>query len=728
MSPAAPVHVHALTGCAPRPLGAWLKAVAVLRIVAEQADPAARGWWRGDTFFLACRLDEAALVRFFLHDYRPAPILSPWNKDAGFMKADDKVLDGLLASASPRFEGLRAAVRAGREAVAAAATPETRLQQKLSDKQRIQLHSHVRLRGEALRWVRAVMVVREDGDAKFPSLLGAGGADGRFEFGRNFVQGIDVLFDFAAPEGGPRPGAEAGLRASLFAAPARYEARGAIGQFSPHLAGGANMGTGPLADATPSPWELPLLLEGALLFTAGTSRRLQGSANLPGVAAAPFSVYGAGAGYGSASGADVQPRGELWLPLWDRPWTAGELAALLREGRAGLGREGVQDALGMARAVSRLGVARGVSAFERYGFMVRNGLSNFAIPLGRWRVQAEPRASLIDDLHARDWWPRLRRAAGDKGAPNQLGRLEGQVTTAIMGALQHGDDPRRWQALLLALAQIEAQLVDSGAYTAEKRLSPIPWLSPGWIAAADDGGPELPLALALAGAHDPDHPRDAVRGHWLPLDELGGFAKGSRALAKDPRVVCAGRDPVQDLLQLVLRRITEAEAGAARRLPLAPRPGLGARPSDLMALLRGEVDLARCMGLARALAALRWTELRPHHLPARPASELAEVDPAWAALRLCHLARPWGARAPRVPVDPAIGRALAADDLPRAAAVALRRLRAHGLPAALCSAFAPRGAARLLGASLAFPIDDPTAADLARLLSPQLDQEPDHVR
>ncbi len=37
--------VHRLGGCAPTPLANYLKALGILRVVAEQADAEARGWW-----------------------------------------------------------------------------------------------------------------------------------------------------------------------------------------------------------------------------------------------------------------------------------------------------------------------------------------------------------------------------------------------------------------------------------------------------------------------------------------------------------------------------------------------------------------------------------------------------------------------------------------------------------------------------------------------------------
>ena len=41
-----------LRGCAPEPLIHYLKALGILRLIAEQLDPQARAAWHGDTFML----------------------------------------------------------------------------------------------------------------------------------------------------------------------------------------------------------------------------------------------------------------------------------------------------------------------------------------------------------------------------------------------------------------------------------------------------------------------------------------------------------------------------------------------------------------------------------------------------------------------------------------------------------------------------------------------------
>ena len=78
------MHDIEITGCAPLPLAAYLKAFGLLQIVANQADSEAAGGWRDDTFILRSRLSRDPLIEFLLEQYRPAPILAPWNGGSGF--------------------------------------------------------------------------------------------------------------------------------------------------------------------------------------------------------------------------------------------------------------------------------------------------------------------------------------------------------------------------------------------------------------------------------------------------------------------------------------------------------------------------------------------------------------------------------------------------------------------------------------------------------------------
>lgn len=104
--------VHRLTGCRPTPLASYLKSLGILRLVAQQKDPAVRAFWRDDTFHLVTTLSADALRSFFLDEYSPTPVVGPWNGGSGFYEGDPREgLDAILASTSPRLEAYRSTIQ-----------------------------------------------------------------------------------------------------------------------------------------------------------------------------------------------------------------------------------------------------------------------------------------------------------------------------------------------------------------------------------------------------------------------------------------------------------------------------------------------------------------------------------------------------------------------------------------------------------------------------------------
>jgi CRISPR-associated protein Csx17 len=739
------IHIHELGGCAPTPLAHYLKALGILRLVAEQADPEARGWWEGDRFRLATHLEQSALERFFLEQYQPTPFVSPWNKGSGFFYENDPGLTPAENSTAIRFGRVREGIKASRlllDELSAAdqasraikaevkEIKDKKLKQKLKDspqyKKRLaeaerkfktlkaDLIPRIRLswRGPHREWLDVAMVLLEDERPKFPALLGTGGNDGRLDFTNNFMQRLNEVFDFEDTEGRPRSLSQQWFSAALWGdVTLGYQSGKAVGQYLPGMAGGANSGNGPDADSLLNPVDFLLMFEGAVLFTAHATRRLGVSQTSR--AAAPFAVGAQGAGYASAADADESARGEQWMPLWSQPITLSELCHLFAEGRAQIGAKSVSEPLDLARAVARLGIARGITSFQRYGYIERNGQANLAVPLGRFRVpdRISPRLACLDDLDA--WLPRLRRQARGKEASARLRYAERRLADALFAVVQHPAEANRWQTVLLALAEVEGVLVTGSGFKA----GPVPKLRPEWVAAADDGSASFRLAVACA----LQSPTDSIRRHWLPLGKGGGFATSGNPprLLVGPEVVLHGRNGVGDAIALVERRLIEAGQGGERRLPLTAAPQAAALPTDLAALVAGQIDLDLTMTLARSLMAIdrqAWQK-GPTSQTAVAGGGISYPDDAWLATRLALM--PWPlADGRQIGADPAIVRRLASGDGAAAVEISLRRLRAAGIGAAVrVSAVTPEQA-RLWAAALAFPIDQPTAAAFVRRLDP----------
>ncbi|NLF18991.1 MAG: type I-U CRISPR-associated protein Csx17 [Lentisphaerae bacterium] len=707
------IHIHHLTGCAPTPLAHYLKALGILRLVAQQKDPEARGWWQDEAFHLATRLDREALERFFLEEYAPTPIVAPWNGGSGFYPKDRKAgLNAITASAETRFAPFSQAVTTAKAILGTRSDAA-----KGNEKASLMGTLRSTLRSGALEAMDAAVVIGANSDPSYPSLLGTGWNDGRLDFSNNFMQRLAELF-----LGGSRDCPPPDIASSLWhrASPGAH-GKTAIGQFLPGGAGGANATTGPEGVSQVNPWDFVLMLEGAILLRAAVTRRIE--AHSASQAAAPFAIRPASCGYASASRSERDTRGEQWMPLWTSPSTLTEISRVFADGRAQLGRSRVSRPVDFARSVARMGVARGIAAFQRFGYLERNGQANLAVPLGRWEVMQQPHQNALDDLDRTAWLDRLQRAARDDHAPASLVTAHRAADEAIMAVCAHGSETERWQALLLALTDVEAQLVRGGGFTQKCGLQPIPPLSAGWIVAAGNDSTEFRLAVALALQAADDQGHDPVRHHWLPLQEgARRFATDAGGLRKDPRVVCTGIDAERDLIGMVSRRLVEGSKGAASRLPLVAAPGFHARRADVAALLSGTVDLAHVWSLARALMALDRQRLRDAAVALASPQARDEPPPLYGLFRLACL--PWplclGTAEVHIRCDPAVFARLSAGDIQAAGDIAIRRLKAVGLVPVLRHVVGDRALARRLAVSMAFPICQRDAARLAeRLTKPQ---------
>ena len=845
------IHVHRLDGCATMPLAHYLKALGVLRLVAEQVDGDARGWWDGDHFRLATLLNREELETFFLCDYQPTPLVSPWNKGSGFFVEKNSGVPPLEKSTSRRFAGFRSGIKAShaqleqlskadkrirdikaeakkngrrgpnsgggrdgfeedyeeltrerdqaqknrdrisglkskdvdraknqfkaaqdrvkdadeyRKLLDVRDAEETRVREandketkRVADRHlkdvfsqlknsnnykrrlssaenrfkrlKAELIPSVRLswRGMHREWMDAAMVLADDGTPKFPALLGTGGNDGNLDFTNNFMKRIGEVFDLGSDDGKPRPATPAWVSGALWGQSIPGNLSGQpVGQYLPGTAGGANNANGPDSDSLVNPVDFIMMLEGAIAFTSSASHRLGSSESSR--AASPFVVNACGAAYASASADDESARGEQWMPLWSRPSTYGELRRLLAEGRAQIGTRTAREPLDLARAVRRLGTARGIRAFQRYGYIERNGQSNLAVPLGRFDVVDRPSEHLacIDDLDL--WLRRLRREARDGNAPARLATVEKRLIDALFAVTERPGSPECWQGVLSQLKEAEETMARGSGFAAQ----PIPRLRPEWVTATYDGTAEYRLALAFAlqargFRREAGTPIDPIRRHWLPLDRkrprrfaTTGTGAGA-TLDVQPDVVMQGRRGLDDAIALVERRLVEASQREGRHLPLKAAPRASAGIADLSALLAGGVDLDRTLTLARALMALDREAWAEQYVPIESPRAFEWPDDGWLAIRLCTL--PWPLRTLSgfeldIGADPALVRRLAAGDAASAFALASRRLGAAGVRCTVRACAAAPDTARLWAAALAFPITQRTAKRFLHRLDP----------
>ncbi len=654
-------HEVRLPGCTPEPLMAYLKALGILRLVSEQKDSAARGFWKDDLFWLRSTLDPDALVTFFLEEYSPTPIVAPWAGGSGFFKKDNqKAVEALRNSRSSRVRPYAGVI----ESVHAIIEDE-RIGDKPRDEEKARLIRRYRreLPDNVIAWMDTAMVIQGDGQA-FAPLLGTGGNDGRLDFTQNFMQRVVAL---GLHKDGPVDDASrAQLNQALFMTPAILN-NASVGQFAPGGAGGPNATQGMEGDPIDNPWSFILMIEGALMLGGATSRRFGVSQTTR--ASFPFTVRAVAAGFDSPAQKEAGSRGELWLPLWSRPTHVSELSSLFGEGRAEVSGRPARNGTDFARAAASLAVDRGISEFRRIGFLRRSGKNFLATPLGRHVVAERTGVDLLREIDP--WFDRFRRAVGDKDAPPRFGSVLRCIDLAIFEFCKYGG-ASFFQNIVIALGAAERELRSAERFRDKHKINPLAKLSSDWIEAANDGSQEFAVARALAGIHDPEGKIGPLRAHLEPVDWRARCGKWAE---KDRAVVWNSAELPTNMAHVLQRRLMDGARAGCEHQPLDSLATVSLE--TVSAFLDEQLDDRRIEDL---LWGLMLTERVGHHnmpvlKPDRPVSR------AYALLKWLFLPRPLLVKNEEIAVrpEPAVLHRLRAGRLGEACTIAMRRLRASGL-------------------------------------------------
>lgn len=693
---------------------AYLKALGIFRLVSEQKDSSARAWWQNDRFFLSSDLDHDALEVFFLDEYRPTPIVSPWNGGGGFFAKSSskskKAVGAISANESDRFEDYKDTIGTVQKLLSRAGIKE---KPSKAEKTLILAKCRSQLSDLAVSWLDAVYTLSA-GEPKFMPLLGTGANDGNMDFTCNFMTNlVPALTGVEVGKSLPKrvcPDARrAGwLKASVFGEGDGQLIKGSVGQFNPGGIGGPNATVGFDGNSLLNPWDFVLMMEGAVLFAGAAARRL--SAQSSSRAVFPFTVASSMAVSGAFEYGESS-RAEFWAPIWDRPTTLQELGYLMFEGRAQLGRRQVSNGTDFARAVTGLGTERGVNQFQRYGFLERYGRTYLAAPLGRFRVRGDQeivrRANVLFDLNV--WMDSFRRNVSAQNAPAGLDVALSQIEGTIFEFCQHGRK-EDLQNVLIAVGHAERWLSRSGlSRDDDKGVRPLNRLSGDWIHYAGDDSPEFQLALAMASIHsvltDGKIKMGPVRENMVPVDVSEGRASWKEGSTS---FVWSAGDILDNMLAVLERRCLEGRMHDLTFAPLAS--AYSARFVDIIDFLDGNVDMQRVGDLVLPLSFVRYGP-RAWRGVVRQSSAPFDLPMAFAVMKLTMLPEKFNCLdfgpETEIGMEPRMLAMLRAGRVEDAYQVACRRLRASGLqPLSSEPGFAdgPENGRRL-AAALLFPLD-----------------------
>jgi CRISPR-associated protein Csx17 len=655
-------HQIALSGCTIEPMAAYLKAVAVFRLVTEQADPTARGHWHGRAFCLDSEMNREALEHFFLERYRPTPIVAPWNGGSGFSEGDRRGgIDAILASTSERFEDYRRAIEEifswpqmgngemtlGQMLVQVQAAADAKSGKARSEL--LELIEEVSAAGVNLETLLSLTTHQIKTAAKAAykpvtklrtaakKLQRSGEKDEVVRLCRNrlpntAVDWVDCAVvlrtstDLMYPPIVGTGGAEGRLdytnsfmervsslllgkqqsslellRNALFEESTSALTIASTGQLDPGRAGGYNQGPGlETKDFPTNYWNFVLSMEGAVAWAGSATRRQK--INSYGAFCSPFTVRPRSIGYGSAQDMDEEvARAEVWMPIWERPCRYQEFGSLLREGRVEWTGKPVNNALEFAEAAASLGTDRGISGFQRYSLIKRRGDSYLSLPAGRISVRHRAGVELLEEID------RIARsidnfARGFKSdPPARFSSLRRQIDTATYRFTVHGG-VECLQNILLALGRLERYFAARDLQLDPKLERPLSGLSPRWLVEANDGSLEFRIAAALASI-GPSEEVGPLRANLTPLDPAKPWvwAEGSGQTA------WMGNSLADRMTSVLKRRLMDAGRLNCRTLPL--HAAIHLLPEDAAAFAEPQVvDDGRVEDLLFAFVLIDWRD------------------------------------------------------------------------------------------------------------------------
>lgn len=654
-------HVLELPGCAPEPLGNYLKGLGVFRLIAEQADPKARAWWKGGILHVLqsrwtnsdSTTAESQLIDWLLKGCHFTPLIAPWQTGTGYLPIGKRQAGGialaeLLKAEHPGTDYFRDVFRDFAACVGISLDHDRSKWLETMRSADVDLSDAQLLRGlrnrlqssSALKWLDAVGMSASrsrnyDSVRWFPILASGGGeASGQYIVNHQLRLKSALLED--------QKQSRLRLKASLVARNliGALEANSMGAMYYPSLMKVPNAGQDflPNPQRRVNPWDFILLLEGTLVWSMAATRRTGITSER---ASFPFyclSSFGGSMTIGpkEVEGAENSiAHGELWCPTWSTPSTLSEIQRIFGEGRIQVGDKVCTRSLDFALAMTGLGTDRGIQAFHRYSLLERSGSGRqrtlLAVANGCFAPHRSTGLTLLGDL--RDFADSVTANLTDNGQQPRrlmLRRIEFERAWFDATTLTVSGTPQAVSQLLsdliVAVGRLMRELgtntakpgivkIKKSEKTSEKLIIPVGNLGNAWanVVGQSDRSCEYHLARAIAGivpwgevSNDGrKHPAvECLRTNLLPTTRPWKAwqwydAKRHRGF-RDTSVWSRSAPLAVNLAAILRRRLIDAQCGAGDGLPLWG--AYGASFEDLLALWHGEVDEERVADLMHALS------------------------------------------------------------------------------------------------------------------------------
>jgi CRISPR-associated protein Csx17 len=516
-------YTYQLTGISDRPMGSYLAALGLMRIIERHVDDKAQFYWQGIDFYINTKVPQSELVEKLLASYEAMVAFNPWNKGCG-IEIDKKTGElnyvGSIAqianSESRRTKKIKALLPDFRELIDEFKIQGTTFSYpEKAEKLAFIEQCRSRITNPNWQeWADATVILMEITNkqgatsikAKYPALLGSGGNVGAVDIAENYYSAVGLLFD--PQTGEPAANALACLTKAIFGAESSEVTESKEikalhllpnQDYKLDLALAKNYDYAPSGGSSASTVNPALLLlasEGLSTFSGhasgGGGDTTDTGKPLMGRELAKYSLAVATSG-ASTDLVSLDERKsfteEYFLPLWSEPRTYQRLkknlfeSPLANEIQFFLPRQ-ISDGTDFIQVLQEWAVKNKITGkFARYSMLPRKGQSNFAVMLETVDVGADSRRlDLATDLE--DYRRNLRGFAKSDDCPAivqgsiyHFDRIFGQF---IQGKCSHSD-------LLMALG----------------KLAPVRWpksLRYNWIAPllTESNYPEFRLALSIA--------------------------------------------------------------------------------------------------------------------------------------------------------------------------------------------------------------------------------------
>lgn len=577
-----------LDGCKNEPFSSYLKAIGIIKLISEQKDKSATGFWMEDSFVVDSNCGHDDLLNFFMDEYAPTPIVSPWNNGSGFHIGDNKEgISAIIASNDGRFKLYRETIEkinCWDEVKEWNEKKEKKKNNKSEDdvlKIQILRKTRNELNEKIIDWIDTAAIIDSDDRARFPPILKSGGNEGRLDYSNTFMKALKLTI--LEPE--DRGESKALLKNALFDEPVSHFPLLHIGMFDPGRSGGYNQGRGIEQKEFPSnPWDFILMMEGVLIWTSSIGKKYGVRSNM---LHSPFTVR--------SSNPDEY---EIWVPLWSEPSSLSEIRWLFKEGRVELKSGTARTGIEAAEAVSSLGVDRGVDSFKRYQMMKRRGQNYVLKPSDRLQVRRIPEADITMELN-----PLLKRldiflSHFKKSIPAQLYSARRRIDDAILDVLKFRSE-YQVKKLIMTIGRMEKLIARLDPKDYKYLPEPISGLSHKWIEMADDGSPDFRIAVSLASITKSGRV-GPMRANLEEVDPVNSF-KWAKAGAQ---VAWMGNSLADKITNTLSRRLIDSERFENDRNPLSAL--FYTNISDISHFIYGRVNESVIEDLIFGLSWIKW--------------------------------------------------------------------------------------------------------------------------